>query len=165
VDAEESRHLGGSIAVIGRVPGWRAPWGPWRRVLSAYLQGLGLPWAGVTLRLVGDLSSRRLNALHRKIDAPTDILSFPAQEGRAPRGFDGYLGDLALDLPYAWRQRGRFAKTFDAELAFLALHGLLHLTGRHHDSPKQEASHWRLSRRLHPLGGPHWARLARKHRA
>lgn len=129
-------------------------------LLQAYLEGLGSPAAGVTLRLVGLRSSRDLNRRFRGLDAPTDILSFPMLEGPAPRGFKGYLGDLALCLPYAWAKRGRFARDFGGEAAFLLLHGLLHLCGQHHDSPAQEARTQRLSRRLHPLHRPFSKELA-----
>lgn len=128
--------------------------------MGAYLRGLGLPKAQLTVKWVGDAESRRLNRKHRGIDAPTDVLSFPALSAKPPRGFDGYLGDLALDLDYAWRKRGRFAPAFAGEAAFLLLHGLLHLCGQHHDSPAQEARMWRSSRRLHSLHQPFMKELA-----
>jgi probable rRNA maturation factor len=138
--------------VLGRVKGHGAPRAALRGLLQDYLKGLGLPRADVALRLVGEGASRGLNRRWRGLDASTDVLSFPGLEGRPPRGFDGHLGDLALCLPYAWARRGRFNPDFGAECAFLILHGLLHLCGRHHDSPAQERAMWRLSRRLHPLG-------------
>ncbi len=116
-------------------------------LLAHYLKGLGHPNAGVGLLLCGDARSRRLNRDYRKKDKATDILSFPALAGAPPRGFSGFLGDLALDIPYAWRRRGRFADRdhFEAEAAFLLLHGLLHLTGTHHDTPKEERRMERLT--------------------
>jgi probable rRNA maturation factor len=151
--AEESRRFRASalagVAVHGRVAGWSVPRAALAELLKAYLQALGLPRAGLALQLVGDADSRCLNLRFRGIDAPTDVLSFPAQE-RVPRGFDGYLGELALDLPYAWRKRGRFHPRFEGEAAFLLLHGLLHLSGRHHDTPAQERALWILQDRHFP---------------
>lgn len=158
-EAEESRLLSG-IEVCGRVQGWHAPRPALRSLLSAYLQALGMPQAQVTLRLVGDGVCRSLNRRFRGVDSATDILSFPGFEGRPPKGFNGYLGDLALCLPYAWRKRGRFDPAFSGESAFLLLHGLLHLCGQHHDSPAQEARMWRRSRRLKPLSRPFLKALA-----
>jgi probable rRNA maturation factor len=119
-----------------------------------------LPKAQLTLRLLGERACRGLNRRFRGLDQATDILSFPARSGRPSRGFDGYLGDLALCLPYAWRKRGRFKPRFEAEAAFLILHGLLHLTGRHHDSPAQERELWRLQNSIAPAAAGSLAALA-----
>lgn len=156
---EEPRLFPGNVDVLGRARGHGAPDGALKGVLEAYLTGLGQPRAQVALKLVGEAECRRLNREWRSRDSSTDVLSFPGLDGRPPRGFEGHLGDLALCPPYAWRHRGRFAKAFGAECAFLLLHGLLHLCGRHHDSPSQERSLWQASRRLHPLGQPHFRAL------
>jgi probable rRNA maturation factor len=111
--------------------------------------------------LVDGRESRALNRRFRGKDKATDVLSFPSVEGRVPRAFSGYLGDLALCLPYAWRKRERFDPDFGGEAAFLLLHGLLHLHGQHHDTPTQEAAMWRLQRRWHPLWRAHAAALRR----
>jgi probable rRNA maturation factor len=129
--------------------------------MRAYLSALGLGKAGVTLRLVDGRESRGLNRRFRRRDRATDVLSFPASDGAPRRGFSGYLGDLALCPPYAWRKRGRFDPDFGGEAAYLVLHGLLHLSGRHHDTSADERALWRLSARLHPLGGAWFADLRR----
>lgn len=156
----ESRFLRGlGVRVVGSVDGYGAPARALKGVLAAYLRALRLPGAALTLTLVGGRDCRALNRRFRGKDRATDVLSFPAREGRPAPGFEGYLGDLALCPPFAWRERGRFFKDFGDEVAFLVLHGLLHLGGRHHDTPADEDSLWRLSRRLHPLGRPWSAAL------
>ena len=151
--AEESRLFKADplrgVRVAGRVSGWSVPKAALAKVLKSYLAALGLPAAGVELQLVGDAACQQLNREHRQVDAPTDVLSFPAESTVRP-GFDGYLGELALDLPYAWRKRGRFHPRFEGEASFLLLHGLLHLTGVHHDTPAQERALWRLQDRYFP---------------
>lgn len=146
-------------SVLGRVRGHGAPRAALRGVITVYLKGLGLAQAEVSVRLVGHAACRRLNRRWRGLDCSTDVLSFPGLDARPMRGYRGYLGDLALCLPYAWEKRGRFMSDFGAECAFLTLHGLLHLSGRHHDSPAQERALWRLSQRLHPLGRPYFTAL------
>jgi probable rRNA maturation factor len=121
-------------------------------LLGVYLAALGLPKADVALKLCGEAGIRRLNAGFRSLDLATDVLSFPALDGRPKRGFQGHLGDLAFCPAYAWAKRGRFHADFGAECAFLLLHGLLHLCGQHHDSPAQEKKMWAMARALHPLG-------------
>jgi probable rRNA maturation factor len=123
-----------------------------RAVLEFYLGSLGVPEAGLSLLVCGDSESCELNRDFRRQDKPTDILSFPTTgEGKTVReGFSGHLGDLALNLPYAWRNRGRFSDSFGSELAFLLLHGLLHLMGYHHDTLRQERIMQALARRHFP---------------
>ena len=160
--AGESRFFqgpGAGIQVLGRVRGHGAPARALKGLLGAYLEALGLEGASLTLMLVDGARCRGLNRRFRGLDRSTDVLSFPAAEGLRKPGFDGYLGDLALCLPYAWAHRGRFYPDFGAESAFLVLHGLLHLSGRHHDSPAQERDLWRLSLRLHRLSPPWHAAL------
>lgn len=89
----------------------------------------------LTVRIVGGRAIRRL---HREFfDDPeeTDVLSFPS--GSA--GQDGYLGDIALCWPAVVRQAARFGHDTDAEAALLSVHGLLHLLGWDHDTPRAES--------------------------
>ena len=147
------------MEALGRCAGHGKPGAALEGVLAAYLCGLGLPKAEVALKLTGPEGMRRLNTGYRGQDRPTDVLSFPALEGRPPAGFQGHLGDLAFCPAYAWAKRRRFYPDFGAECAFLLLHGLLHLSGQHHDNPAQERRMWSLARALHPLGRPYFPRL------
>ncbi|HTB34807.1 MAG TPA: rRNA maturation RNase YbeY [bacterium] len=147
------------MEVLGRCPGHGAPAAAMAGLLGAYLAALALPRAEVALKLTGLEGIRRLNAGFRALDRATDVLSFPALEGKPAAGFAGHLGDLAYCPAYAWSKRGRFHRDFGAESAFLLLHGVLHLCGQHHDSPAEERRMWGLARALHPLGRPYFGRL------
>ena len=149
------------VRVVGRAPGHGAPAAALEALMRVYLKALGLGRASVTLSLVSPAQCRALNRRFRGLGKATDILSFPALEGLRRAGFGGYLGDLALCPAYAWRRRGRFDPDFGGESAFLVLHGLLHLSGRHHDTPAQERALWRLSAALHPLCRP-WRSALRR---
>jgi probable rRNA maturation factor len=150
-----------AAVVCGRAPGFGSPRAALLGLLASFQAALGLERASLTLRLVSGAESRGLNRRFRGLDRATDVLSFPASEGLKKPGFSGYLGDLALCPAYAWRRRGRFHPGFGAESAFLIGHGLLHLSGRHHDSPAQERALWRMSLRLHPHSRPWTAALER----
>src|SRR5690606_41975511 len=61
--------------------------------------------AGLSLVVAGDELLQSLNREHRDVDAPTDVLSFPASEladGEepfpAPEGQPRYLGDIAVSV-------------------------------------------------------------------
>ncbi|MBK9967283.1 MAG: rRNA maturation RNase YbeY [Holophagales bacterium] len=75
----------------------------------------------------------------RKIDRPTDVLSFPA-------GDPAFLGDVAVDVPYAARQAARRGHSLDREVKLLLAHGVLHLLG--HDHETDEGEMFRLQSRL-----------------
>jgi probable rRNA maturation factor len=130
-------------------------------LIGYYLKSLGFPKATVSLSLCSDAESRRLNRAFRHKDEATDILSFPALDEAPSKKQQGHLGDLALNLDYAWRRRGRFSESFDKELAFLVLHGLLHLVGVHHDTPRDEARMQSLMRRHFPVPAKYLAPLPR----
>jgi probable rRNA maturation factor len=74
---------------------------------------------------------RRLNALYRGIDRPTDVLSFPMLEG-GTTGEPALLGDIVICMPQAALQAERYGVRLYDELLRLLVHGLLHLLGYDH---------------------------------
>ena len=82
-----------------------------------------------------------LNRTYRKIDRVTDVLTFPAWEGEAilcPP--DEYLGDIAICYERAVEQAEEYNHSLERELAFLAVHGSLHLMGYDHMTKEDEAA-------------------------
>ena len=84
----------------------------------------------VTLAFVGTRTIKKLNRDFRKIDAPTDVLSFPAG-GKSADG-KSYLGDILISVPQAFEQCRGEAHGLETELMDLAVHGFLHLVGFDH---------------------------------
>ncbi|MFZ9859168.1 MAG: rRNA maturation RNase YbeY [Roseiflexaceae bacterium] len=79
----------------------------------------------------------RLNREYRRIDSPTDVLSF-ADDGDSPGfilppGMPKYLGDIAISWQHVCQQATEFGHSARRELAFLTVHGLLHLLGYDHE--------------------------------
>ncbi len=91
-----------------------------------------------TVLVMGEAGIRALNRDFRQKDAVTDVLSFPAAEG-ADVTADGYLGDIAVCLPRAAEQADAYGHSLSRELAFLCVHGALHLMGYDHIEPADEA--------------------------
>lgn len=63
------------------------------------------------------------NNHYKNIDAPTDVLTFPAPE------FAEEAGDIAIALETAEQQAAIRGIPIEQEIALLAIHGALHLAG------------------------------------
>ena len=91
--------------------------------------------------LVGDGQMKRLNRLHRSLNKPTDVLSFPLYEhrGEIPDDRESLLGDIVINLYAARRQSPLYGLTFYDEVRRLLIHGFLHLLGYDHErNPYQQ---------------------------
>ena len=109
---------------------------------SALLGAAGSGKRSVSVLLCGDRRMRTLNREWRTKDRPTDVLSFPSGED----GPAAFLGDVAIDVPYAARQALRLGHPLRREVQVLLAHGLLHLLG--HDHETDDGTMFALQRRL-----------------
>lgn len=85
---------------------------------------------------------RKLNRDYLGIDAPTDVLSFPASESDPETGAR-YMGDILISVPYAAKSAREAGHPLGAELQLLVVHGVLHLLGHDHARPRQKARMWK----------------------
>ena len=97
---------------------------------------------GVCIRIVGAAASRRLNAGFRAKDKPTNVLSFPASA--LEREIDGALGDLVICAPVVAAEARAQHKAPAAHWAHMVVHGMLHLHGFDHESPREARAMERL---------------------
>lgn len=92
----------------------------------------------LSLRLTEDTEIQSLNAQYRSRDQPTDVLSFATLEAATPLPLEVlmatplYLGDIVISVETAQRQAEQQGHGFAWEVAWLAVHGLLHLLGWDH---------------------------------
>ena len=118
-----------AISILIEEPRWREDPPALRLVRRAVRLALTspphlnpLPQGGrgksVTLLLSNDAKLRALNASFRRLDKPTNVLSFPATAG-APSS----LGDIAMAYGVVKREARAHRKNFAAHAAHLALHG------------------------------------------
>ena len=85
---------------------------------------------------------RKLNRDYLGIDAPTDVLSFPASEPDPETGAR-YIGDILISVPYAAKGAKQAGHPLESELQLLIVHGVLHLLGHDHAKPKEKAKMWK----------------------
>lgn len=91
--------------------------------------------------VVGAKKMQSLNNFYRHKNRPTDVLSF--------EGEGEFLGEILLCLPVAKSQAKEHNFSLKEELAFLLIHGILHLQGYDHEkSQKEEKIMFALQERL-----------------
>ncbi|NTU55558.1 MAG: rRNA maturation RNase YbeY [Anaerolineales bacterium] len=100
------------------------------------------PDSDLTVVLTDDARIQELNRDYLGIDAPTDVLSFPASETDPETG-SPYLGDILISLPYAARSAERAGHPLEAEVQLLVVHGVLHLLGHDHAKVREKAKMWK----------------------
>ncbi len=90
----------------------------------------------VSVVLTDDEAIRLLNHEWRRIDKPTNVLSFPAtmSANSAP---EPLLGDIVIAYETVARESTAEHKPFLHHLAHLAVHGFLHLMGYDHQTDSQ----------------------------
>ena len=126
---------------------------------EAVIQAYGPAYGGAQLTLVSPKRIQELNRETRGLDSVTDVLSFPQVDwdsyplGQWPQG-DAFLdmdtgeymmGDVIICLQRAAEQAKAYGHSLERELAFLCVHGLLHLCGYDHQNQEEEAEMRRMS--------------------
>ena len=92
--------------------------------LGALLDLYNVPSCRIDVLVTTDARMRELNLEFRGLDEATDVLTFPGPELRgAP------LGDIAVSLDFAGQGAIARGVPVHEELAYLAIHGGLHLLG------------------------------------
>ncbi|KJS80381.1 MAG: hypothetical protein JM58_18795 [Peptococcaceae bacterium BICA1-8] len=96
------------------------------------------PRAEISLVFRDDDGIQELNKEYRGKDMSTDVLSFALLETGEDELtiIDGeeelLLGDIIISLETAWRQAQEYGHSLEREIAYLMVHGLLHLLGYDH---------------------------------
>lgn len=99
----------------------------------------------LSVTFVDNRRIQEINARYRNIDRPTDVISFALEETAEdeveivreedePR----VLGDIIVSIPKAREQADSYGHSFERELGFLVIHGLLHLLGYDHMTKADE---------------------------
>ena len=114
-----------------------------RQVIPAALEaeGVDVP-CEVDVLFTDDEGIHQINLEQRQVDRPTDVLSFPmfdlrpgehpTQEDADPGDNLVPLGDMVISLERAKAQGEEFGHGTRREVAYLAVHSVLHLLGYDH---------------------------------
>ena len=126
---------------------------PMERIARRAAEMEGLQDFEVQIILADNDFIHQLNRDYRQVDAPTDVISFPAndlekplaealQEGLQPEmseyGDAIFLGEIYISVDRAQEQAEEYGNTLEEELCFLTVHGMLHLMGYDHIEASDE---------------------------
>ena len=102
------------------------------------LSDLGCPDSELSILIVDDEEIQVINRDYLQRDKPTNVISFAMQEGEGGELNPGLLGDVVISADTAARDAAEVSKSFESELYFLLLHGVLHLLGYDHERGTEE---------------------------
>ena len=110
------------------------------------------PQADLSILLVDERTMEDYHIRFMDLPGPTDVLSFPMDELRAPSDDEepplGLLGDIVLCPQVTARQAAENGREPSAEAEYLLIHGLLHLLGHDHAEPEGKAVMFGLNDRI-----------------
>jgi|SRR5690554_2093095 len=114
------------------------------RLLQHAAQLENIANAEVSITFVTNEEIHKINREYRQKDAPTDVISFALEElGEGEVEIVGddlprILGDIIISIDRTREQANEYGHSFERELGFLAVHGLLHLLGYDHMTEEEE---------------------------
>lgn len=90
-----------------------------------------------------------INKEYRKIDRPTDVISFALEDDKTIVNDDvRVLGDIYISYDKVKEQANDYGHSVKREMCFLAVHGLLHLLGYDHMKKEDEIKMFGLQKEL-----------------
>jgi probable rRNA maturation factor len=101
----------------------------------------------ITIQLTDDREIAELNQTYRGEAKATDVLSFN-QDFNDPETGNLYLGDIIISIETAAEQAPDYNLSLDEEIAFLAIHGTLHLSGYDHFKPDEKEEMWKIQDKI-----------------
>ena len=105
-----------------------------RKILSVS----GCPDAELSIVILSDEEIREVNRDYLHKDRPTNVISFAMQEGEGAGLNPLLLGDVLISADTAARDAAEAGVSFESELYFLLIHGILHLLGYDHERGTEE---------------------------
>ena len=94
----------------------------------------------ISITLTTPENIQKINKEYRKIDKPTDVLSFPMFEKeeldekieKQDFEYEDILGDIIISIEQVKIQAEEYGHSFERELAYMLVHGFYHLMGYDH---------------------------------
>jgi probable rRNA maturation factor len=94
----------------------------------------------LSILIVDDDRIAELNQAYLNHTGPTNVISFPMQEGEFTDITPGLLGDVVISADTAHREAADAGMEMAVRFAELLVHGILHLVGFDHVNSRKEAA-------------------------
>lgn len=104
-----------------------------RRVVHKLREVLSCPDQEISLLFVDNEQIRKINRQYLNRDHPTNVISFSIREGDCGHVNPHLLGDIVISVERALQDAAAGDLSFNDEIDFLLIHGLLHLLGYEHE--------------------------------
>lgn len=110
-----------------------------RKVVKHTLKKMEAEKSEVNIIFVGLEEIHEINKAYRNVDRPTDVISFALEDTEDVTVYEErVLGDIYICLDKVHEQAKEYGHTEIREMAFLIVHGLLHLLGYDHMIKEEE---------------------------
>lgn len=110
-----------------------------KKVIKRTLKHEKIENAYFSIIFVNNEEIKALNKDYRGIDKVTDVISFALEDNEdLIKNDTRVLGDIYICIPRALEQAENYGHSIKRELAFLTVHGLLHLLGYDHMEKEEE---------------------------
>jgi len=116
-----------------------------KKVAGIVLKGEKKQNFELSIALVGQKKIKELNRKYRKKNRETDVLSF----GQNPEAKEPVLGEVVICPEIVGKNAKKFGSKPEKELAFVLIHGILHLLGYEHEESEKEAEKMRKKEKLY----------------
>ena len=108
------------------------------KVINKTLEMEGVSASNFSIVFIDDEKMHELNKTYRGIDRTTDVLSFAFEDNNKLCYNIRQLGEIFVSIPKMQAQASEYGHSETRELAFLVVHGLLHLLGYDHTKGEAE---------------------------
>lgn len=112
----------------------------------------------MSITIVDNERIQEINREYRSIDQVTDVISFALEDGdeeelavffeEEENPFPRLLGDIFISIDRAEEQAKEYGHSFEREIAFLMVHGFLHLNGYDHQTKAEENTMFGLQEKI-----------------
>ena len=126
-----------SVEIVRRGAGKQFPSRRLKKLALTVLELVERENVELSLALIGNAEMQKLNAKYRRINRPTDVLSFPMEEKLLQE--TQLLGDVIISVEQAAEQARERRRTLDEEMTTLLIHGIVHLLGYDHERSAKDA--------------------------
>lgn len=109
-----------------------------RKKAQAILDALDSPESELSIVIVNDAEIAALNQEYLHHQGPTNVISFPMQEGDFSGVNPGLLGDVVISIDTAENESQEAGIDIEERFDELLVHGILHLFGYDHVTDREK---------------------------